>query len=855
MINIQFTYSIVLKFSHSSILIISVLIISGFSFNEILALEDISGNIVLDQNQITLYRGNTIPFQITAEISDHKYKPELEIFYKDNLVQKIQLSSIGDTFYSTIGLNENWSSGIYTINLKYQNQILDSEQFVISRDNEIEQEITIQEEPVLVAQPYISLSIDELFLENLFYEVIPITGNIHSTNYGHVVSVNVIKPDETVYTTYAFPNSDGFFSTVILVDKYWITGEYSVYATYLKQQTDSQIFTIQNNWATTVFSESQLVGSFEITSEISHDYTILGVSGEIDTDETEISLFIEKEDVVMYQDTIPLNDKNFETSFVLYDYEKNSPWEYGEYKIRGMIGKQEFNSKEFTLDEQAFTVPQNQNMDLFMKMTGEMEKMVDRFEVEITEGKSEQVILYGTLEEYHSGDSVTVHLVNPEGKDTESHLIASESGAYYMPIIVDDSWISGQYTAYVTYGDFVDEPSSFSVINHAMVSEEVIVDDTVAVEDDIIEIKNYSISFSDTQSSSSVHYVTTMDSYSGKTPITLSLDDKIISELFAYSGDDGVIDYYLLLDYTWSAGNYTVSYIESNIAVPFGTFEILGNDNDVVEGITEDITSEIIHTTLSLDKTTFKTSSHFVNTVSFSGDADYSGNIAVSLDGEIISHVNANSDGEYEGIIFLSDKLDAGFHNVSVQYGEKIESAEFLIATNDAIPLTEDITISKSTIAESGGTITISVSGIMDDFVPSTIQPLFIDVSGVESQKFSLMPKMYGHYLQNFVIDDTLGDYTITVSYDGEILKSHSISVIPAELSWVKSHTESLINGETNYVSYLNKAVLMLDEPYAVHSDVVCPEWFAETAEMWVNGAMSDDSFYDAVQFLADGLQ
>jgi len=35
----------------------------------------------------------------------------------------------------------------------------------------------------------------------------------------------------------------------------------------------------------------------------------------------------------------------------------------------------------------------------------------------------------------------------------------------------------------------------------------------------------------------------------------------------------------------------------------------------------------------------------------------------------------------------------------------------------------------------------------------------------------------------------------------------------------------------------------------------VCPEWFAETAEMWVNGAMSDDSFYDAVQFLADGLQ
>jgi len=814
-----------------------------------------TGEITLENSKFTLYRGNMITFPVTVEMSDYIHHPSLEIIHNGKITQKVSLYSIGDTFYSTIGLNENWSSGEYTINLTYQGTILDSESFVITRDNEVTSEIIIHESMHKDVEPFISLYPDELILENSSHEIIYITGNLYNSQTGHFVIIDVTKPDGTIETIYATPSSDGTFSGLIPIDKHWIAGEYLVSATYLDDTLSPQSFNIQNNWETPIFTESQLVGSFEISSSVSHDYTILEVAGTIETDETLMTLSIGKEDAIMYEDTVPLDNGFFETSMVLYDYATNTPWEHGEYSISGLIGEKPFHSKSFTLNEQSFSVPQIQNMDLFMKMKGEMQKMVDTFEVEINTGESQQVILSGNLDDYISGDPVTVHLIAPDGVDSESHLIASESGAYYMPIIVDDSWISGQYTAYVTYGDFVDEPSSFSVINHAMVSEEVIVDDTVAVEDDIIEIKNYSISFSDTQSSSSVHYVTTMDSYSGKTPITLSLDDKIISELFAYSGDDGVIDYYLLLDYTWSAGNYTVSYIESNIAVPFGTFEILGNDNDVVEGITEDITSEIIHTTLSLDKTTFKTSSHFVNTVSFSGDADYSGNIAVSLDGEIISHVNANSDGEYEGIIFLSDKLDAGFHNVSVQYGEKIESAEFLIATNDAIPLTEDITISKSTIAESGGTITISVSGIMDDFVPSTIQPLFIDVSGVESQKFSLMPKMYGHYLQNFVIDDTLGDYTITVSYDGEILKSHSISVIPAELSWVKSHTESLINGETNYVSYLNKAVLMLDEPYAVHSDVVCPEWFAETAEMWVNGAMSDDSFYDAVQFLADGLQ
>ena len=32
-----------------------------------------------------------------------------------------------------------------------------------------------------------------------------------------------------------------------------------------------------------------------------------------------------------------------------------------------------------------------------------------------------------------------------------------------MPIIVDATWPSGQYTAYVTYGDFIDEPNNFTM--------------------------------------------------------------------------------------------------------------------------------------------------------------------------------------------------------------------------------------------------------------------------------------------------------------------------------------------------------------------------------------------------------
>ncbi len=77
------------------------------------------------------------------------------------------------------------------------------------------------------------------------------------------------------------------------------------------------------------------------------------------------------------------------------------------------------------------------------------------------------------------------------GVDSESHLIASEDGDYYMPIMIDDSWISGQYTAYVTYGDFMDESSSFSVINHAITSEEIIIENEIVINDDPVEVKKF----------------------------------------------------------------------------------------------------------------------------------------------------------------------------------------------------------------------------------------------------------------------------------------------------------------------------------------------------------------------------
>ena len=87
-----------------------------------------------------------------------------------------------------------------------------------------------------------------------------------------------------------------------------------------------------------------------------------------------------------------------------------------------------------------------------------------------------------------------------------------------MPIIVNDSWVSGGYTAYVSYGNFIDSPSSFEVVNHS-ISEDTVILEIEDEEITIEELTNYSIILSNSQSFDSVHYTVMMKSYSGKTPI------------------------------------------------------------------------------------------------------------------------------------------------------------------------------------------------------------------------------------------------------------------------------------------------------------------------------------------------
>ena len=575
------------------------------------------GEIILSENEFKLYRGSLISFPIFIEMNDYVHDPTLNIFYDDVLTKVTYPRSNGDIFQSVISLNDNWKSGTYEIKLIHNNKILDSDSFVIKRDNETFLENIVDKNIFEYADPNILSSPSKVSVDSYSREIISITGHTGDSNNSNPITLEILTPDKNVISSSASPTSDGFFSHKIMVDKHWITGEYVVTGKYLDHKLTSTTFVVENIWKTFVPLESNLVGTFDITSEISNNFTILSVDGTIETDESEMILSISKGEDILYQDTLALNEKSFETSTVLYDYDNNVPWEYGEYQITGMVGKQSFHSEKFILDGVSFSGLELLSINLFANVGSGVQKMVDFAEIEINSGDEKQIILSGNIDGYVQAYVLDVHLIHPDGTDEISHLYGSSDGSYYMPINLDDSWSSGSYTAYVQFREFMDDASTFKIINNALKDSEISFTTRKLIEIILEDLKNYSISLDNSQSVDSVHYVATMDYYSTKTPIVISLNGESLKEEFTYVSDKGLIDYYLLLDETWISGNYIVSYVENNVSIPFGTFEIF--NNYIVEDVVQDgVAEELIDEPLTLGQSMFKSSSHVMEYLTIS---------------------------------------------------------------------------------------------------------------------------------------------------------------------------------------------------------------------------------------------
>ena len=64
---------------------------------------NVSGKIILSENEFKLYRGSVMIFPLIVEVNNFIHKPTLDIIYNDVKIDHVDLFSNGDFFQTVIG--------------------------------------------------------------------------------------------------------------------------------------------------------------------------------------------------------------------------------------------------------------------------------------------------------------------------------------------------------------------------------------------------------------------------------------------------------------------------------------------------------------------------------------------------------------------------------------------------------------------------------------------------------------------------------------------------------------------------------------------------------------------------------
>ena len=98
--------------------------------------------------------------------------------------------------FTVVGLDGNWSDGEYSVDLIYQDEILDNKSFHIFRDNVVEDKIIVHENMSEIKK-FIQVEPSKVILDNNSNESILISGHISSSHFGLPLNFILHHPDGT----------------------------------------------------------------------------------------------------------------------------------------------------------------------------------------------------------------------------------------------------------------------------------------------------------------------------------------------------------------------------------------------------------------------------------------------------------------------------------------------------------------------------------------------------------------------------------------------------------------------------------------------------------------------------------
>jgi hypothetical protein len=713
--------------------------------------------------------------------------------------------------------------------------------------------------------PFISINPNELILENSYHETISITGNLYSSQYGGTVIINISKPDGTTQRFSAQHGSDGSFIGIFLIDKHWSTGEYFISASY-RDKSVTESFTIQNNWETPIFEEFILVeGAMNMVSSQSSGFNILEFSGDVNNQNGIISILITKPDGTTQKfDTNLKFDGGFQFTAVLYDSVTKLPWNVGKYFVTAIFEEQDFVTTFFEIKNDNSIFIKKSTEGLFtIYNSDESENMsVESFHLE-----QRIITISGKVDNYEPRTLVTITIVNPDGTTESMSLYGTSDGEYFMPLSIDDTWYTGKYSIYSTYGESVNEVLTFEVTNGVeYISDEPVLEYVEITP--ILPILSYSIDQSSKESKLLLFetFVETIDGSNMIFPI-IKHPDGTTNVLDVRVDAQKKIQVKLLINMNWNPGEYVLMLDENNPDSVFGNFIIIDSEkHSTIIPKKYSITQDYTHSNYIriLGDKIFE-NNNFYDYLELEGNVtDYTnGKIILTIpESEYIVSVFPNYYGDFSKQILFDKKLEKGFHSIVAKYnGKVVGTDEFLIAGQNTVsptPGISDIHIGIDEIIDSGGTVSLSLNGVIPNFVMSDVKMAEIIMTSDDStQIFSSEPIGIGIFQHHLRITDEfdVGKYDVICKYDGVEFGSVSVYVDQVNMDWIKDHTKRWLDGNISDAQYMEKLSVMKRGLIIDGDDITnnsLPSWFENTTQMWIDGNTSNDSFVDTIQYMVN---
>ena len=97
------------------------------------------------------------------------------------------------------------------------------------------------------------------------------------------------------------------------------------------------------------------------------------------------------------------------------------------------------------------------------------------------------------------------------------------------------------------------------------------------------------------------------------------------------------------------------------------------------------------------------------------------------------------------------------------------------------------------------------------------------------------------------------GTYIISAQL-GEKKAGHMyLQILDYDMQWIKNMTHDWISGEISTYQYANRLDSVIENDTIISQSIqheMIPEWFKNTADLWINDSITEKEFFNVLKFL-----